>query len=97
VRRLVGSEMCIRDSYKAIKVLDNPNTKHLDAYQTSNLMANVDKVWDSLYPLEQHRILHLLLKKVVVYPNRLDVSLHPSGVANLVIEVAQKPLEAQEA
>ena len=35
--------------------------------------------------------------EVVVYPNRLDVSLHPSGVANLVIEVAQKPLEAQEA
>jgi hypothetical protein len=97
VRKILRSTDITNEVYKAIKVLDNPNTKHLDAYQTSNLMANVDKVWDSLYPLEQHRILHLLLKKVVVYPNRLDVSLHPSGVANLVIEVAQKPLEAQEA
>jgi hypothetical protein len=58
-------------------------------------MANVDQVWDSLYPLEQHRILHLLVKKVVIYPDRIDISLHPSGVANLVIEVSQKQMELQ--
>jgi hypothetical protein len=26
-------------------------------------------------------------------PTRLDVTFHPSGIANLVIEVAQKPIE----
>jgi hypothetical protein len=95
VRKLLKSTDIINEVYKAVKVLDNPNTKHLDVYQTSNLMANVDQVWDSLYPLEQHRILHLLVKKVVIYPDRIDISLHPSGVANLVIEVSQKQMELQ--
>jgi hypothetical protein len=36
-----------------------------------------------------------LVKKVVVYPERIDISLHPSGVANLVIEVSQKQMELQ--
>jgi DNA invertase Pin-like site-specific DNA recombinase len=97
VRMILRSTDITTEVFKAIRVLNNPNTQDLDEYKTSNLMANVDKVWDSLYPLEQHRILHLLLKKVVIYPERIDVSLHPSGVANLVIEVAQKELELQEA
>jgi len=49
--------------------------------------------------LEHHKPIACfhLVKKVVIYPERIDVSLHPSGVANLVIEVAQKELELQEA
>ena len=97
VRMILRSGDITTEVFKAIRGLNNPNTQDLDEYKTSNQMANVDKVWDALYPLEQHRILHLLVKKVVIYPERIDVSLHPSGVANLVIEVAQKELELQEA
>ena len=78
--------------FKALTHLADPQTSHLDEIQTSNLMAGVEKVWDSLYPIERHRIMHLLIKKVVVFPNRLDVTLYPSGIATLVIQVARKPL-----
>jgi DNA invertase Pin-like site-specific DNA recombinase len=97
VRKILRSNEMSADVFKAVQELDNPLTSHLDEYQTTNLMASVEKVWEALYPAEQHRILHLLIKKVVVYPTRLDVSFHPSGIANLVIEVAQKPLEEQTA
>ena len=97
VRKILKSTDITAEVYKAIKILDNPYTRDLDQYKTSNLMAGVEKIWDSLYPLEQHRIVHLLVKKVVVYPERIEVSLHPSGIANLVIEVAHKNLELQEA
>ncbi len=50
-------------------------------------------IWDALYPIEQHRIMHLIVQKVVVSPTRLDITFHPSGIANLVIEVAKKPIE----
>ena len=49
--------------------------------------------WDALYPIEQHRIMNLIVSKVVMAPTRLDVTFHPSGIANLVIEVAQRPIE----
>ena len=96
VRKILKSTDITAEVYKAIKILDNPYTRDLDQYKTSNLMAGVEKIWDSLYPLEQHRIVHLLVKKVVVYPECIEVSLHPSGIANLVIEVAHKNLELQE-
>jgi len=93
VKRILRSNEITSDVLKALKKLNNPVTKHLDEYQVSNLMANVEKVWDALYPVEQHRIMHLIVQRVVISPTRLDVTFHPSGIANLVIEVTQKPIE----
>ena len=93
VKRILRSNEITSDVLKALKKLNNPVTKHLDEYQVSNLMANVEKAWDALYPVEQHRIMHLIVQRVVISPTRLDVTFHPSGIANLVIEVAQKPIE----
>ena len=93
VKRILRSSEIAADVLKAIRKLGNPATAHLDEYQTSNLMASVEKVWDALYPIEQHRIMNLIVSKVVMAPTRLDVTFHPSGIANLVIEVAQRPIE----
>ena len=93
VKRILRSSEMSSDVLKALRQLDNPATAHLDEYQTSNLMATVERVWDALYPIEQHRIMHLIVKKVVISPTRLDVTFHPSGIASLVIEVAQKPID----
>lgn len=95
VRKILRSAEIVSDVYLAIKGMNNPLTQHLDEFQTSNLMASVEKVWDALYPIEKHRIMQLLVKKVVAYPDHLDITFHPSSVANLVIEVAKKPLMEQ--
>ena len=93
VKRILRSSEISVDVLKALRNLNNPVTAHLDEFQTSNLMATVERVWDALYPIEQHRIMHLIVQKVVVSPNRLDITFHPSGIANLVIEVAKNPIE----
>ncbi|MFM6992097.1 MAG: recombinase family protein [Rhodoferax sp.] len=93
VKRILRTNEVAADVFKAVKKLGNPATAHLDEFQTSNLMASVEKVWDALYPIEQHRIMNLIVRKVVMAPTRLDVTFHPSGIANLVIEVAQKSIE----
>lgn len=93
VKRILRTSEISVDVLKALRNLNNPVTAHLDEFQTSNLMATVERVWDALYPIEQHRIMHLIVQKVVVSPNRLDITFHPSGIANLVIEVAKKPIE----
>jgi len=93
VKRILRSSEISVAVLKALRNLNNPVTAHLDEFQTSNLMATVERVWDALYPIEQHRIMHLIVQKVVVSPTRLDITFHPSGIANLVIEVAKKPIE----
>lgn len=93
VKRILRTSEISVDVLKALRNLNNPVTAHLDEFQTSNLMATVERVWDALYPIEQHRIMHLIVQKVVVSPTRLDITFHPSGIANLVIEVTKKPIE----
>ena len=59
--------------------------------QRAVAMNRIDLVWDQLFPLEQHRILQLLVERVIVAPNELQVKLHPSGVENLARDVIRDP------
>jgi hypothetical protein len=61
------------DWNKAVVVLRVRNrSASSDAYQTSNLMASVEKVWVALYPIEQHRIMILIVSKVMMAPSFND-------------------------
>jgi DNA invertase Pin-like site-specific DNA recombinase len=58
-------------------------------------MLQVDKIWDQLFPVEQERIVRLLVQKVVVTPNSIEVRFHPNGMEWLAAEMTQlHPKEA---
>ena len=44
---------------------------------------------EQLFPLEQHRIVLLLVERIVVSPNEMQVRLHPNGVENLALDVVR--------
>ncbi len=49
-------------------------------------------VWDALFPAEQARILQLLIERVEVHPDRLDLQLRVDGLQTLVTDLrAGKP------
>jgi hypothetical protein len=55
-------------------------------------MLNLDPVWDELFPAEQTRILQLLVERVDVHPDGLDVQLRVDGISTLVDDLrAAKP------
>ena len=45
---------------------------------------NLDPMWDELFPAEQARIIQLLVERVDVRPNGLDVKLRVDGSKTLV-------------
>lgn len=48
----------------------------------------MSKVWDELFPIEQTRITHLLIKQVVISEGNLDISIYSDGLNNLGNEIS---------
>jgi len=59
----------------------------LDEAMVTVAMTKLNLVWDQLFPAEQTRIVKMLVKKVIVSPNDLDVRLHANGIERLVLEM----------
>lgn len=55
--------------------------------QVSVALSQIDVVWEQLFPLEQHRIVQLLVERIVVSPDELQVRLRPNGIENLAFDM----------
>ncbi|WP_075795228.1 recombinase family protein [Massilia putida] len=59
----------------------------LDEAKVTVAMTRLDVIWDQLFPAEQTRIVKLLVEKVIVSPNDLEVRLRANGIERLVLEL----------
>ena len=56
-------------------------------------MLKLDKIWDQLFPPEQTRIIKLMVEKVIVSPNDIELRLRANGIERLVLELRQPAAE----
>lgn len=68
----------------------------LDEAKITVAMTRLDAIWDQLFPAEQTRIVKLLVEKVIVSPNDLEVRLRANGIERLVLELRPEPVEQRE-
>lgn len=59
----------------------------LDEAQVTVAMTRLDAIWDQLFPAEQQRIVRLLIDKVIVSPNDIEVRFRPNGIEVLALEL----------
>jgi len=59
----------------------------LDEAKVTVAMTRLDAIWDQLFPAEQTRIVRLLVEKVIVSPNDLEVRLRANGIERLVLDL----------
>jgi site-specific DNA recombinase len=60
------------------------NLKEADVREA---MERLDPLWDELFPAEQARIVQLLVERVDVSPDGVDIHLRTEGLANLVVDL----------
>ena len=60
----------------------------LQDIQIIKALQNVERVWEELFPAEQVRITHLLIKQVVIKPDGVDIKIFSEGLNLLTEEVA---------
>ncbi|ABC32283.1 Site-specific recombinase [Hahella chejuensis KCTC 2396] len=59
----------------------------LDEAKVAVAMLRLDEIWEQLFPVEQSRIVRLLVEKVVVSPNDLEVRLRMNGIERMALEL----------
>ena len=59
----------------------------LDEAKVTVAMTRLDAIWDQLFPAEPTRIVRLLVEKVIVSPNDMEVRLRANGIERLVLEL----------
>jgi hypothetical protein len=50
-------------------------------------LQRLDPVWEELFPAEQARVIQLLVDRVDVSPDGVDIRLRTEGLANLTLEL----------
>lgn len=85
LRRVVRSPEIIVRTWKTARV-EQPNITEAEVREA---LHSFDPLWDSLFPAEQVRIVQLLVDRVDVSPEGLDVHLRTEGLASLAGELRQ--------
>jgi DNA invertase Pin-like site-specific DNA recombinase len=69
-----------------------PEIEDLSETEVREALLNLDPIWGELFPAEQARILQLLVERVDVHADRLDLQLRVDGLQTLVADLrAGKP------
>jgi hypothetical protein len=68
----------------------------LDEAKVTVVITRLDAIWEQLFPAEQARIVNLLVEKVIVTPNDLEVRLRANGIERLVLEMSPEPVAHKE-
>ncbi|MDY7576732.1 recombinase family protein [Herbaspirillum sp. RTI4] len=66
-------------------------TAGFNEMQVAVALNRIDLIWEQLFPLEQQRIVRLLIERIIVSPNELQVKLHPNGIDHLALDVMRAP------
>ena len=91
LRGIMRSPEVVAQVWREISRLKDKATAGMNEMQVAVALSRIDLVWDQLFPLEQYRVVQLLVDRIVVSPNELQVKLHPNGVENLALDVIRDP------
>jgi len=89
LRGILRAPEMVAQVWREIAKRGDAATNGMTEMQVAVALSQIDTVWEQLFPLEQHRIVLLLVERIVVSPNEMQVRLHPNGVENLALDVVR--------
>ena len=94
VNRITGGEIESAVLLHVKKILTTPTIVNqlAQALKTpgkdiGELLNKLTPLWDEMFPAERNRLMHLLLKKVTLYDDRLDIDIRTAGVEQILEEL----------
>lgn len=52
-----------------------------------NAFSNIETLWDELFPAEKHRIIRLVIEKVILFKEHMELEIKTDGITSLVKEL----------
>lgn len=66
-------------------------TNNFDESTITNSFKQIERIWDELFPIEQARIISLLIKEITINPKRLTIKIFRKGLSSLSYELVGDP------
>ena len=95
VRRLLTTPEMIARTWDALR--GQGGTTPLSETEVTETLRSFDAVWDALFPAEQARIVELLVERVNVAPDGLEIRLRIRGLGSLVDELRAEQDQRRDA
>lgn len=54
--------------------------------QTEQALSSIHNIWSQMFPLEQHKLIHTLISKVVVFEDKIQIHFEAAGFGGLLKE-----------
>jgi site-specific DNA recombinase len=83
VRHLIRTPEIIVHTWRAARKLG----REISEAEVRSALIEFEELWDELFPAEQARIVELLVQRVDVHPDRLDIILKIDGLMSLQNEL----------
>jgi hypothetical protein len=80
IRQLIQAPEIIVRTWKAARQQDKEITEH----EVREALQSFDPLWDELFPAEQARIIQLLVERIDVALDGIDIKLRVEGLTALV-------------
>lgn len=71
----------------AARIMRQTRSESLSEQKILKTLRSFDTVWNELFPIEQCRILNLLVQRIIVHPEKIQIIFHPLGMASLLQEM----------
>ena len=92
VRDMLRKPEVIMSTWRAMKTNDAPTSQQ----DVRIALAELDPLWNELFSAEQTRILQLLIERVTIGTDGLDIRLRDNGLAQVVTEISNLAGENRE-
>jgi len=86
-KKMEAEEMERLKTGKADLELQLLQSEKLTEREVIEAFDTLDQVWDELFPAEQARLVHLLVERVTVYQDDLNIKFRANGLQTLIAEM----------
>ena len=73
---------------KVYRILKADNNVKMTLQEVKWILTRFNNVWNALFPVEQNRLLRLLIVRIAVSPEHVDITYQPNGIAAVCQEMA---------
>lgn len=92
-RALLDCECQLEEINTQLAALRRLNLSERDV---ADALGKLDPIWEELFPVEQRRIIQLLVEQVSVNPDGLNIKIRANGVHSLVTELKETTATHEE-
>lgn len=92
LQSFLGTPEMVVGVWREATRLDNGITE----MEVRDALSDIFPIWNELFPKEQERLLHLMLEKVVVHPDHVDIRVRADGLASLARDLDQQKRQLED-